>query len=323
MKEPPIYHLRFNKAIDRFTLIQAIKTLETTSKLNNYSYYGMGGPYLEDFRLIYESFPKLSMVSIESSFDTYKRQHRHLPCSLRKLDLRNEEIGSFITNYQANGRKSIFWLDYTKLKYNHFEDFMGLLPKVEANSIIKITLRAEFKDYFTFRAETDKQKEEIRKFKDEFGHVLPPEYPLPVLTLPNFAALLQEMIRISFQKILTAGADTTFQILSSFYYKDGDSPMFTLTGIVCQQSDLVQIKRNFKSLEHSNLNWAPPKQIDVPFLSTQERFFLQKYLPRKASRSGAFLQKKLGYKITPNTEASLCQYSEFHRYFPYYIKGIP
>ncbi len=57
---PPAYHLRTNKAIDRFTFIEAIRRMASPKELSECTYYGFGGPYLEDFRLLHESFPDTS-----------------------------------------------------------------------------------------------------------------------------------------------------------------------------------------------------------------------------------------------------------------------
>src|SRR5688572_13337398 len=114
MSHPP-YHLRLNKAIDRFILIEEIRKLEKISSLslNAYTYYGLGGPYLEEFRILSELCPDLNMVSIEKDIETLKRQKFHLPC--KTLRLESGEMKSFLNNYDAQDEKSIFWLDYTKL----------------------------------------------------------------------------------------------------------------------------------------------------------------------------------------------------------------
>jgi len=75
----PAYHTRPNKAVDRLTLIDAIRLVVKPRELSDYTYYSMGGPTLDDFRLIYEFYPEIKMVSIEQHEETYKRQQFHLP----------------------------------------------------------------------------------------------------------------------------------------------------------------------------------------------------------------------------------------------------
>ena len=147
----PAYHLRPNKAADRFALMEAIRRLPRLGDggLEKYTYFGFGGPYLEDFRLLYEFCPDMGMVSIESEEEVYKRQKFHRP--IRTLKLIWDEVSSYIGRYDPGANKSIFWLDYTGLEYSSFQDFKALLGTVAENSMIKVTLRSEPGDYWTFR----------------------------------------------------------------------------------------------------------------------------------------------------------------------------
>jgi len=131
----PAFHLRTNKAVDRLSFVEAIGRLAHLADLSEYTYYSLGGPTLEDCRLLYEFHPQIKMVSIEENEEIYKRQVFHLPCAT--LDLKHEEFKSFVAQYEANDVKSIFWLDYTGLEFGQFEDFMALLGKLTANSMIQ------------------------------------------------------------------------------------------------------------------------------------------------------------------------------------------
>src|SRR5258708_32259374 len=146
MKHPP-YHMRPNKAADCLTLIDAIRLAVKMEELHEYTYYSMGGPTLEDFRLIYEFYPEIKMVCIEQDPEIYKRQRFHLPCRFHRLKLEHTSLKSFLAQYEAKDQKSIFWLDYTNLELSHFDDFMGLLGKVGANGLVKITLGCDRLDY--------------------------------------------------------------------------------------------------------------------------------------------------------------------------------
>src|SRR5687768_9557530 len=118
--------------------MDVIRRLDRLERLSEYTYYSLGGPYLEDFRALYDVDEKIRMVSIESNPEIIKRQRFHLPC--QHLKLRRMELHSFIAQYQSRDRKSIFWLDYTRLAYPDLADFEALLSKVAANSLVKITL---------------------------------------------------------------------------------------------------------------------------------------------------------------------------------------
>lgn len=312
MSHPP-YPLRLNKAIDRFTLIEAIRKLEKISDLSEYTYYSLGGPYLEDFRLLNEFCPEVGMVSIEESRQTLKQQNFHKIS--RKLDLKEGSLRSFLDSYDSNNTKSIFWLDYTKLKLSEFEEFQILLEKVAVNSVIKITLQAMARDYSGNRA---------HKFREQFSAFMPNPLSDPPSLTEEYVYLLQDMLQIASQKILPSTGDVIFQPLSSFYYADG-VPMFTLTGIVCRKAEQRNIRSIFKSWHCANLDWNKPKEINVPFLSTKERLHLQKHLPFKQP-TGRKLLRVLGYTLDgaddPRaTVGMLEQYANYYRYYPYFVKA--
>ena len=115
--------------------------MDRLARLSEFTYYGLGGPYLDDFRLIYELCPEMKMVSIEQDNETCKRQYFHLPCKEDRLRLVEKPFNSFLASYTSNDEKSIFWLDYTGLSYGNFEDFIMLLGKV-ANSMVRVSLTA-------------------------------------------------------------------------------------------------------------------------------------------------------------------------------------
>ena len=314
----PAYHLRPNKTADRFAFIEAIRRLATLSGggLSDYVYHGLGGPYLEDFRLLYEFCPDIRMVSLEKNEQTYERQKFHRPCST--LQLMNDDLSSFIARYDPGDSKSVFWLDYTDLSYSNFEEFKALLGTVTENSMIKVTLRSEPKDY---RAHQGKDRAD--RFRAEFADVLStPSANLP-RKLEEFAYLLQEMLQVASEQALPpAATPLTFVPVSSFCYSDGTG-MLTLTGIVCQNTRRRDVEQVFGDWPFANLTWDPPKLIDVPVLSTKERLHLQRLLP---SATGKELRKALGYLIDDNcakTEGALEQYADFHRYSPYLLRGMP
>jgi hypothetical protein len=252
------------------------------------------------------------MVSIEKDRETHKRQEFHLPCG--KLRLKYMEFQSFLAQFQATDAKSIFWLDHTGLEYWHFESFMALLGKVAAGSMIKVSLRAEPRDY----------EDNSQKFRDIFEAVMPDPYADPPVRFRDYVCLLQDMMRIAAQRALPAEMPLTFQPVSSFFYSDGTG-MFTLTGIVCERRELDKVKVAFKGWEFANLIWAAPKRIDVPILSTKERLHLQHKMPCPRD-AGKILCRTLGYLIDDTetkSEAKLRQYAAFHRYSPYFMKAIP
>lgn len=322
---PPPYHLRQNKAADRFAMIDAIRRLVTLSNggFSDYTYFGFGGPYLEDFRLLYELFPEIGMVSFENDEEVFKRQQFHRPS--RTIKTKVENISTFIDRYDPGKQKSVFWLDYTKLEYECFEAFKALLGTVAEYSMIKVTLRSDFRDYWTPGRRSQSIRWKVQKFREKFESLLPGQNVTPPRSARRFALLLQDMLQIATEQMFPPGAsDRKFIPINSFYYSDG-TWMMTLTGIVCDLSDETEVIEAFRDWEFANLDWDPPTQISVPTLSTKERLHLQEHLPLDAA-TGSKLRCELGYLIEDDigkTEAALAQYAAFHRYSPYFMRGMP
>lgn len=306
MKHPP-YHLRVNKAIDRLLLVELVHNLGKNVDLSDYTYYGFGGPFLEDCRLIHDRCPEIKIVSIEKNAETYKRQQFHR--FSKKLELRHEDFTSFISGFSGSGGE-VFWLDYTNLRYTHFDEFKNVLERTSERSIVKITIPAEHKDL------------NWEVFRRDFDQVLPAscnetsmDRPLP------FMKLLLDMLQIASQQALPAAREETFQILDSSHYND-QSEMLSIAGIVCKKNQASQILNWFENWRFLNSRWEGPRRIDVPILSTKERLLLERHLPTIA-KTGRNISRVLGYRIDNTSEANidkLKQYEGFFQYYPYFAR---
>lgn len=314
MKHPP-YQLKTNKAVDRQLFAELLRWYSVPQELRDHTYFSLGGPYLEDFKLIHDNFPNLKMVCIEKDAETFRRQKFHLPC--RKISLVNSTVEQFLASFDPKNKPSIFWLDNVGLNQNHLNDFVQLLSKVIAGSIIKITLQSEVASL----RDAIGQNTKLEQFKQNFKIYLPAEFKNIPVSQVELSRLLQDMLQIAAQKTLV-GSGLKFQLLNSFFYQDGVG-MFTLTGIVCDAKEDTNIKSKFGKLSFCNLNWENPTKIDVPNLSTKERLRLQRLLPG-ARKAGQRLRKAIGYDIANSREKSveqLQQYSDFCRYYPYFIRA--
>ena len=311
MKQPA-YHLRPNKAVDRFILLETIKRLGQFENLADYTYYSLGGAYLEDFRVLYEFSRDIGLVSIEKSEQIVKRQEFHRPCSTLKL--KHVNLVDFLNECEYSDQKSIFWLDFTNLTFSNFECFELLLRNVAEGSLVKISLRANATDWSTHPND----------FIEEFRGIMPDPDAEPPLLTEAYAKLIQDMLRIVAQRALPSECPVTFQPITSFFYSDV-SGMLTVTGIVRSRREEDKLRDAFEGWQFANLDWSKPKVIDVPVLSTKERLSLQEHLPCEED-AGEALFDALGYELEggkTRTKLQLAQYAEFHRYYPYFIRAVP
>ena len=340
MRHPP-YHLRPNKAIDRFLLIEILDILKEYCTISDYTYYGFGGPLLDDCRLIYSRFPEVKVVSIERDINTVKRQKFHSFST--NLDIKHQDFSSFVADFSSSGGE-IFWLDYTNLDIEHFNEFKSILQKVSENSIVKITIRAEpppheltsenreekwkdFRERYRKEKWEDFQKkyreERWRDFEEKYYEILPPTaQPTDIDRRSPFIKLLQEMLQIASQQALPAAGGNIFQLLNSSHYND-QTHMLSITGIVCNRNKVPQIWEWFKDWRFINLEWENPQKIEVPTLSIKERLHLEKSIPT-GDQTGQALSRVLKYKIDRRGEhiKKLKQYEEFHQYYPYFARVL-
>ena len=329
MKHPP-YHLRINKAVDRFLLVEMLNILRRRLDISNYTYYGFGGPFLEDCRLLREYCSDLDLVSIERDAETYKRQKFHR-FTKNKLRLVDKNLNSFLAADFVGTGKEIFWLDYVDSKYERFEEFKMVLQKVGDNSLVKITLRATFfgntfreRDLDNDSVITPDQKTFINNFNRRYRNVLPTRiedkeiFARPLKTIE----LICRMLRIAASKALPYEGGSVFQPLNASHYQDG-VPMLSVMGIVCPHEEVEGIKELFRDWPFANLSWETPHKIDVPVLSTKERFHIEDLLPTE-THDGTDLARALGYNIDDDAVTSiekLCQYEYFHQYYPHFIRA--
>ena len=320
MTHPP-YHLRVNKAIDRLLLVDILDILKRNRvDLSNYTYYGFGGPFLEDCKLIHDRCPEIQIVSIEKNQQIFKRQEFH--CFSKKLNLIPKDFATFLAHFSSSGRE-IFWLDYTNLKFGNFDEFMSILAEVSENSVVKITIRAE---PLSRRGLLQQEREErFERFQEEFGGIIPESIQIQqkdIEKIEDFIKLLQKMLEIAALQALRESG-SVFQPLNSSYYSD-QTEMLSVTGIVCNKDKVSEIRKWFKDWAFINLTWKDAHRIDVPILSTKERLHLEKYLPT-TTKTGRFLSRSLGYRIDDSKKKhieKLKQYEEYYQYYPYFARVL-
>lgn len=311
----PAYHLRPNKAIDRLLMLEAIRYFVPQHKLDGYTYYSLGGPLLEDFQVLHNAMPGMRLVSIEELPQTLKRQKFHQPCGSIKLV--ESDFKSFLAAEDFSQSKNIVWMDFTGLKYDDIDQFMGLLPKLPCESIVKITLRCD--PGIVGRGKLPEQE----AFREAFSGVWPGGWTIAGIgSHKDYSAFLLAMMRVASTRALAATTNC-FMPISSFYYDDG-TKMFTFAGMVVSRPQLADYQEKISGWAFANTDWKrKPDNIDVPTVSAKERLHLQSVFPIKTKIAGT-LRKRLGYHLDENRAKSnkfLEQYAIFYRFYPSFIRA--
>lgn len=135
------YQLRPNKAVDRELFLSLLSRISGTLQIEDYKYIGLGGPFLEDFRLIHARLGITDMVSVEIEPSVHKRQEFNKP--IPSIKCLPGTLEDYLDSTSLN-QPSIIWLDYTSAKDLplQIDRFVSTLSQVPLNSIIRITLNA-------------------------------------------------------------------------------------------------------------------------------------------------------------------------------------
>jgi len=321
------YHLRQNKAIDRYAFIELLSILDRYCNIDRYHYIGFGGHSLEDFKYIHSRFAITDMTSIEQDEDVHKRQEFNQPYNCIKCLLKSSN--EFIDEFQAD-QETIIWLDYTKPSQirSQVEEIKSIVNKLAPLDIVKITLNAHASAYHEApkgKGITNKDivQERIKKLKDKLGDLFPLADISPdMMTEPRFTDALCLIIKYAIESSLS-GSSNVFQPLALFSYADGHR-MLTITGIILdinKVDDFLQ-KTNIKSWKLSSIAWGKPHSINIPDLTMRERLYIDSLLPHATAEE---ITEKLGFLFHEDEEVSLEMlktYVLFYRQSPYFSRII-
>jgi len=135
------YRLRQNKSVDRELFLGLLGRLAATLKLEEYQYVGLGGPFLEDFRLIHARLGLKDLVCIEAEENVHKRQLFNRP--IDQITCVNSTLEDYLDETDIE-KPVIIWFDYTDPRAitDQIERFAQSISTVPVNSIFRITLNA-------------------------------------------------------------------------------------------------------------------------------------------------------------------------------------
>jgi hypothetical protein len=314
------YHLRQNKAVDRYAFVELLAKIDRFSPISKYDYVGFGGHSLEEFKYIHDRFGLENMISIESDPEVFKRQKFNQPYSC--INITNQESRDFINGYDRQN-KTIIWLDYvepSKLR-SQVEEFQQIILKLGVLDIVKITLNANPSSYITtseIASPVEIEKSRIDKLKEMLGEedLFPSADILGnMMMTKGFPFALTLILKYAANLALTGKKDIYFQPLASFSYADGQQ-MMTLTGIILEQEKSEEFfdRTELKSWELINVDWSKPFSINIPDLTIREKLYIEQLLPNSTPEE---IQEKLGFKFD---NKMLKTYIMFYRQSPYFSR---
>lgn len=331
------YRLRPNKAVDRELFLSLLMRLAPALGIEKYHYIGLGGPFLEDFRLLHSRIGigrKIRgktigrLTCVESELEVHKRQKFNRPVATIKC------IHSTLETYLDQTtftEPAIIWFDYTtprKLatQIQRFADTVGTVP---VGSVLRITLNANpgdeessskdlsvevGNDVSTNRAEKPTKTEmRLIRFNERLGSLVPSGLTAEAMTLRKYGPTLLQVLKLAVEKQALSFNDRRVVWTLATHYADGQA-MVTAALVVCAQQD--------STTEHLIKNWefyaSPdnPHCIELPALSSLERLTME-------ARGNA--KRKLGFDLKKVIDSRLGVdpvdvFKKFYRLYPHFSR---
>ena len=297
----PAYQIRVGKAADRLLFRELLTRLSNTVNLSEYRYIGLGGPFLEDFRLMHDTFPMMRMSSIEQRRQVWMRQKFHKPA--RHVVLNHCSTQDYFARIYDPEEKAVIWLDYTNLNNGRLREIWGLIKQVCHGTMIRITLRAE--------GATELDFEKRRAWVSDVFGVYTPEWSRDDVESRGFPTMLLRGLKCVADDATADLHPNMFQLLNAIHYNDG-TQMLTFTGIVGDRRFCRSIRAGLRGWEFSNFDWKNPTPISLPALSLKERLLLEPMLPSRTG-TGKKLHNKLGYFIEESEPKSIAALDNYRR----------
>jgi hypothetical protein len=319
------YRLRPNKAVDRELFLALLGRLATTLKVESYQYVGLGGPFLEDFRLIHGRLGIHDMACIESEEEVYQRQQFNRPVDC--IHCVHDTLENFIdcTDFE---KPVIIWFDYTdpgKIT-DQIERFSRTISEVPINSILRITINANptslgkpsdnevavevgVMDGHSGQKKTT-QEWRLDRFRERLGNLFPDDLQPDGMTFKNYGKSVLRALYLAVEKEKLSLNNRKIVWSLATYYADGQ-PMATATLVVCGPEDGM-VEKLVEDWEFFSTP-SSPLLLDMPALSTLERLTMESCDDAKA---------RLGFELPKSDMGGDPFYSfkRFYRVFPHFSR---
>lgn len=319
------YRLRPNKAVDRELFLGLLGRLAATLKLESYRYVGLGGPFLEDFRLIHARLGIDDMICIEAEESVHKRQIFNRPVDCIKCVY--ETLENYIDSTEFE-KPVIIWFDYTEPSKitEQIERFSRTIAEVPINSILRITLNANPTSLGTPEphelavevggmGRSSGQKKTVPewrldRFRERMGSLFPSDLRSDGMTFKIFGRSLLRALYLAVGKEALSFTDRKMVWALATHYADGQ-PMVTATLIVCGP-EADPIEALVKDWGYFSTPDAP-LLLDMPALSTLERLTMESCDDAK---------KRLGFELPKSDMGAdpFFSFKKFYRVFPHFSR---
>ncbi|MCT9127678.1 O-methyltransferase [Cupriavidus gilardii] len=306
------YRLRPNKAVDRELFLSLLMRLAPKLSLEKYHYVGLGGPFLEDFRLIHGRLGIDKMTCIETEEQVHKRQLFNRP--IASIECVHKSLEDYLDETNLDS-PAIIWFDYTEPRgiTSQIERFARTIGAVPIGSILRVTLNANPSSLGRpdgNLSEAELMEWRLQAFQRRLGALFPSGLIADGMKQENFGKSLLHALKLAVEKEVLSFRDRRIVWALATHYADGQA-MVTAALVVCQKDD--------KSIEESVKAWEfhattdAPHRVDLPALSTLERLTME---------SNDDAEAKMGFELPTSNmgENPFEVFKKFYRIYPHFSR---
>jgi len=302
------YRLRPNKAVDRELFLSLLLRLAPKLALEKYHYVGLGGPFLEDFRMIHGRLGIAKMTCIETEEQVHKRQLFNRPVA--SIECVHKSLEDYLdeTDFDA---PAIIWFDYTEPRgiTTQIERFARTIGTVPIGSVLRVTLNANPGSLGKAPgnlAEVELLEWRLKEFQKRLGALFPSGLAVDGMTQRNFGLSLLHALKLAVEKEALSVRDRRIVWALATHYADGQA-MVTAALVICQNDD--------KTVEELVKDWEfyatadAPHRLDLPALSTLERLTMESNVDAKT---------KMGFELPGENPFEV--FKKFYRIYPHFSR---
>ncbi len=325
------YNVRPNKYVERQLFIELISKVSSGKAPNSYVYTSMGGPQLEDHKLIHHQLGLKNLISLEQDPYVYARQKFNLRPVY--VECRNMSTQEFVTDFDVftqkySDKQWIIWFDYASPdRKAQILEFQSLLTKLQIGDICKITLNANPGTLGERRAGESPeiaQARQLTKLQETLGDYLPSSLSPKQMVAREFAKVLCAAVRKAALNAMAEHTGVSIMPLATFLYQDGQHPMLTITVCLVPYNQTTAWKQDLEKLEWDYVpsNWDSITRINVPLLTPLERLHLEARLPTDDNEQ---VHKEMSFQFDSDESASLAileEYARHYRRYPSYFQVV-
>ena len=312
------YGLRPNKTVERRLIFEKLIQLGSSLKLSEYRYLGFGAVLFVDFVLAHRALGIEDLVSIEYEANA-ARAHKNAPFGCIKVVPGDASVVLVNGVIDLAAKRTIAWMDYDgEVDATVIGDLEVLCTNLPVGSVVVVTANAVRKNYLVEIEE--KTLDLSGSLQKTFAALAPSPLPSKTDSMNGFPPVVTEILMTHCRRVVQKSRtpDISFVPLFNFVYKDGNSPMVTVGGIIAD----LKIQETVGALPYTETSVksdSQPFELELPILTPRERLSLDRLLPSSQCLKPEDVKAALGFTMRSSLTES---YRRLYKFYPTFSETL-